>query len=266
MWQYAFFQHALIGALLICVLCGMVGTYIVTRRLLFVSGGITHASLGGVGLGIYLGIPPVLTAAAFAVGSALGIQWLSQNQRERQDSAISLIWTMGMSIGIMLAYLTPGYGNDLTSFLFGNILMITQLDIILLLAVTILVAICFIIFFKPIIWIAFDAPYMKAQYGRCAVLVETMLMVLVALAVVASVRLIGIVLVMSMLTIPQMTANLFTKRFATMMWLSMPIGLLSCIGGFAMSFYYEVPCGASIVAVAILQYGLVRGVRHLIRK
>lgn len=266
MWQYAFFQHALIGALLICVLCGMVGTYIVTRRLLFVSGGITHASLGGVGLGIYLGIPPVLTAAVFAVGSALGIQWLSNRPGERQDSAISLIWTLGMSIGIMLAYITPGYGSDLTSFLFGNILMITQVDIFLLMAVTLLVAACFIIFFKPILWIAFDASYMKAQYGRCAAFVETLMMILIALAVVASVRLIGIVLVMSMLTIPQMTANLFTKKFSSMMWLSMPIGLLSCVGGFAISFYYEVPCGASIVAFAILLYGIVRSIKHFIRK
>jgi len=118
---YTFFRHALLGSLLASILCGMIGTYIVTRRLVFISGGITHASFGGIGIGMYTGISPLSAAAVFAVLSAFGVQWFSRRRDMREDSAIAMFWTFGMSVGIICSFLTPGFLTDLSSFLFGNI-------------------------------------------------------------------------------------------------------------------------------------------------
>lgn len=130
--QYTFFQHALIGSLLASIACGLIGTYIVTRRLVFISGGLTHASFGGIGLGLYTGISPILSAALFAVLSAFGVEWLSKRKDMREDSAIAVFWTLGMALGIMFTFLSPGFAPDLSAYLFGNILTITWSDIALL--------------------------------------------------------------------------------------------------------------------------------------
>ena len=113
--QYTFFQNALIGALLASILCGFVGTYIVTRRLVFISGGITHASFGGIGIGVFAGINPILSAMVFAILSAFGVQWVSRKKDVRKDSAIAMFWTLGMSVGIICCFLTPGFMPDLPS-------------------------------------------------------------------------------------------------------------------------------------------------------
>ena len=141
--EYAFFQNALMGCLLASILCGIVGTYIVTRRLVFISGGITHASFGGIGLGVCLGFNPVLSAMVFAVVSACGVQWVSTRGRIREDSAIALFWTLGMSVGIICCFLTPGFMPDLPSYLFGSVLTIGTPDLILLSLVTAVVVLFF---------------------------------------------------------------------------------------------------------------------------
>ena len=120
--QYTFFQHALIGSLLASIVCGLIGTYIVTRRLVFISGGLTHASFGGIGLGLYTGVSPILAAGVFAVLSAFGVEWLSKRNDMREDSAIAVFWTLGMALGIMFTFLSPGFAPDLSAYLFGNIL------------------------------------------------------------------------------------------------------------------------------------------------
>ena len=144
--KYAFFQNALLGSVLASVVCGFVGTYIVSRRLVFISGGITHASFGGVGLGVYLGINPILSAMAFAISSACGVQWMSEKRKVREDSAIALFWTLGMSVGIICSFLTPGFMPDLPSFLFGNILTIDSFDLSLLAILATLVVALFLLF------------------------------------------------------------------------------------------------------------------------
>lgn len=130
--QYTFFQNALIGAFLASILCGFIGTYIVTRRLVFISGGITHASFGGIGIGVYAGLNPIFSAMAFAILSAFGVQWISRKKDVRKDSAIAMFWTLGMSVGIICCFLTPGFMPDLPSFLFGSILAIDSADLWLL--------------------------------------------------------------------------------------------------------------------------------------
>ena len=133
---YTFFQHALLGALLASVLCAVVGTYVVTRRLVIAGGGVAHASLGGVGMGAYFGFNPLLGAAVFAVASGFAIQAMGRRAGVREDSAVAMLWTLGMSLGILFAYLAPGFMADLPAYLFGDVLSITRADLWALLALT----------------------------------------------------------------------------------------------------------------------------------
>lgn len=251
--QYTFFQHALIGSLLASIACGLIGTYIVTRRLVFISGGLTHASFGGIGLGLYTGIPPILSAAVFAVLSAFGVEWLSKRKDMREDSAIAVFWTLGMAVGIIFTFLSPGFAPDLSAYLFGNILTITRSDLALLAALAAVLAVFFGLYLRPIVYVAFDREFARSQ-GIPVQMFEYALMMLIALTIVACLRMVGIVLVISLLTIPQMTANLFSHRFHRIIWLSMGIGYLSCLGGLYFSFQKNIPSGASIIFFSILIY------------
>lgn len=253
--QYTFFQHALLGSLLASIACGLVGTYIVTRRLVFISGGLTHASFGGIGLGLYTGISPILSAALFAVLSAFGVEWLSKRKDMREDSAIAVFWTLGMALGIMFTFLSPGFAPDLSAYLFGNILTITASDLALLGVLSVVLAVFFGLYLRPIVSIAFDREFARSQ-GLPVEFFEYALMLFIALTIVACLRMVGIVLVISLLTIPQMTANLFSHRFHRIIWLSIGIGYLSCLGGLLLSFYLNVPSGASIIFFSILIYAV----------
>ena len=164
--QYTFFQHALLGSLLASIACGIIGTYIVTRRLVFISGGITHASFGGIGLGLFAGISPILSAAVFSVLSAFGVEWLSRRKDMREDSAIAVFWTLGMALGIMFSFLSPSFAPDLSAYLFGNILTINQTDLWMLGILALLLTGFFYLFIRPIVYIAFDREFARSQKHR----------------------------------------------------------------------------------------------------
>ena len=221
--HYTFFQHALLGSLFASIACGIIGTYIVTRRLVFISGGITHASFGGIGLGLYAGISPLLSAAIFSVLSSFGVEWLSKRKDMREDSAIAVFWTFGMAVGIIFSFLAPGFTPDLSAFLFGNILTITPTDILLLAILSVLL----------ILFIAFDREFARSQRIPVA-LFEYILMMFIALTIVSCLRMVGIVLAISLLTLPQMTANLFTHSFKKIIWWSVITGYTFCKMGKSM--------------------------------
>ena len=251
--QYTFFQHALLGSLFASIACGIIGTYIVTRQLVFISGGITHASFGGIGIGLYSGVSPLLTAALFSILSAFGVEWLSKRSDMREDSAIAVFWTFGMAIGIIFSFLAPGFTPDLSSFLFGNILTITRTDILLLALLSIALAVFFSLFLRPIIAIAFDREFARSQ-RMPVVAFEYILMMFIALTIVSCLRMVGIVLAISLLTLPQMTANLFTHSFKRIIFLSIALGYIGCLGGLLLSYQLQVPSGAAIIFVSILIY------------
>lgn len=253
--EYTFFQHALLGSLLASIACGIIGTYIVTRRLVFISGGITHASFGGIGLGLFAGISPLLSAAVFSVLSAFGVEWLSKRKDMREDSAIAVFWTLGMALGIMFSFLSPGFAPDLSAYLFGNILTITEVDLWLLGLLSVLLTGFFTLYIRPIIYIAFDREFARSQKIPVAFF-EYTLMMFIALTIVACLRMVGIVLAISLLTLPQMTANLFTHNFKKIIGLSVVIGFLSCLGGLFISYHWKVPSGASIIFFSILIYAV----------
>ena len=180
--QYTFFLNALIGAFLASILCGFIGTYIVTRRLVFISGGITHASFGGIGIGVFSGINPILSAMVFAILSAFGVQWISRKKDVRKDSAIAMFWTLGMSVGIICCFLTPGFMPDLPSFLFGSILAIDSADLWLLGILTLVVALLFTFLLRPIQNIAFDSTFARSQHLPVP-LIEYLMMTLIAMTI-----------------------------------------------------------------------------------
>ena len=155
--QYTFFQHALLGSLLTAITCGIVGTYVVARRLVFISGGITHASFGGLGLGFYLGTNPILMAMVFSVLSAFGVEWASKTQNVREDSAIAGVWALGMALGVIFIFLTPGYSPNLSAYLFGNILTISMSDIIWIAAFAVVLIAVFALYLREIVYVAFDS-------------------------------------------------------------------------------------------------------------
>ncbi|GHT86407.1 zinc ABC transporter permease [Bacteroidia bacterium] len=251
--QYTFFQHALIGSLFICIACGIVGAYIVSRRLVFISGGITHASFGGLGLGFYLGVNPIFSALAFSVASAFGVEWLSKKQGVREDSAIAVFWALGMALGVICIFLTPGYAPNISAYLFGNILTITLSDIWFAGILAVLLIATFILFFNPILYTAFDREFAQTQ-GVKTNLIEHLMMLAIAVTIVASIRLIGIMLLMSLLTVPQMTANLFTARLKNIIVYSILIGIAGCFSGLFLSYYLNVPSGAAIIFVQVILF------------
>lgn len=253
--SYTFFQHAIWGCLLAGILCGLIGTYIVTRRLVFISGGITHASFGGIGIGVYLGMSPIVAAAIFSVLSACGIRWFSRKGDMREDSAIAVFWTLGMSIGIIFSFLTPGFTPELSSYLFGNLLTVTTDNLMMLTILTAMTVTLFTLFLRPLVSIAFDRTFARSQQLPVAFF-EYLMMTFIALTIVACLRMVGIVLVISLLTIPQVTANLFTHRFSTMAILSVIVGWAGCLGGLYFSYRYNIPSGAAIIFVSVLIYAL----------
>lgn len=262
---YTFFQYALIGSLLTAIACGIVGTYIVSRRFVFICGGITHASFGGLGLGFYLGINPIVTAMVFSVFSALGVEWVSKSHHIREDSAIAGFWSLGMALGVIFIFLTPGYTPNLSAYLFGNILMVSRTDIICIALLTLALVILFSLFLREILYTAFDREFAMTQ-GLPVKWIEYGMMILIAATIVFSIRLVGIMLLMSLLTLPQITVNLFTADFKKIILGSIFIGFLGCVTGLFLSYQLNVPAGACIILIFVILFLLAKGYLYLTRK
>lgn len=255
--QYAFFQNALWGILLISVTGAVIGTYIVTRRMVFITGGITHASFGGLGIGYYMGINPTLSALAFAIISAFGVEWLARGKQVREDSAIAVFWALGMAIGIIFIFLTPGYTPGLSEFLFGNILTITSTDILIFMLFAAILLLFVLLFYRPILYAAFDSDFARTQGVRVTT-INACMTFFIAVDVVLSIRLIGIMLLISILSLPQMIAELFCSRYKPMMFLSMLISFICGITGLVISTFINVPTGASIVFTLVVVYAVAK--------
>ena len=261
--QYTFFQHALLGSLLTAIACGIVGTYIVARRLVFISGGITHASFGGLGLGFYLGTNPIWMALVFAVLSAFGVEWVSKAHDVREDSAIAGVWSLGMALGVIFIFLTPGYAPNLSAYLFGNILTITAGDLWGMLALVVVVTALFLLFLREIIYVAFGRDFAQTQ-GLPVKLIEYAMMCCIAVTIVFSIRLVGIMLLISLLTLPQITVNLFTSDFKRIMVGSIAIGFLGCVCGLVLSYYLNVPSGAFIILFLVLLFLISKAIKAIV--
>lgn len=244
--KYDFFTNALIACVLSGISCGLIGTYIVCRRLVFLSGGITHASFGGIGMAYYMGINPIVGAFVFSILSALGIEGFSQRGRIREDSAIGILWSLGMAVGIVFIYLTPGYAPNLMTYLFGNVLSVRMNDLIAIGILDVILILLFILFHRPITYISFDRSYSGTQ-NMPTKIVGYMMMILIAATIVLSIRIVGIVLLISLLTMPTVAVNSLTKSYTKLLVYSSLIAILSSVTGLIISYNTDIPSGASII-------------------
>ncbi len=260
--QYSFFTNSLLAALLASITCGIAGTYIVARRMVFISGGITHASFGGIGIAWFLGMNPVAGAAVFSILSAIGIEFVSSRSKIREDSAIGILWSLGMALGIIFIFITPGYAPNLMSYLFGSILTVGTTDLWLMAALALFLAVFFAGFYHLILFIAFDEEYARAHKAPVQ-LFKYLLISLVALTIVLNIRVVGIILVISFLTIPQSTANLFTNNFRSIIFLSILIGIIGSISGLLVSYFWNIPSGATIIFAFVLIFGIAKAIQSL---
>ncbi len=257
---FEFFRNALLAGVLASIACGIIGTYVVVRRMVSVSGGISHAAFGGVGLGYYLGIDPLLGATVFTVATALGMGVLEIRARQQMDTIIGAVWAAGMALGILFVYLTPGFAPDLFSYLFGNILLVPQGDVLLM---AVLVAI--IVAIVGLFYLEFQAVTFDPDYARVMNLpverLSLLLLVLVALTVVMLIRVVGIILVIALLTIPAAISRLYTGRVWSMMLLAIGLGALFTLIGIGLSYVLNVPSGATIILVSTAAYAAALGIR-----
>lgn len=250
--SYSFIQNALIAALLSGLSCGIIGTYIVTRRLVFLSGGITHSSLGGIGIAYWAGLNTTAGALVFAVISAFGIDYLGSKGKLREDTAIGILWSLGMAIGVLFIFLTPGYAPNLMSFLFGNLLLTPSAYLVWLGAFDAVLVLIFALFYRIIFYTALDSSYAASQRTRTRAINLAML-ILISVAIVLNIKTIGIVLLISMLTIPTAIAAVFFNRFAVIMAWASVIAITSTVAGLVLSYAYDIPSAAvSVIFLAAL--------------
>lgn len=265
LFSYEFFRNALIGITLIAVASSVIGTYIFARRLVAIAGGITHACFGGLGLGYFTGINPIVMAGMFAVGSSVGVEWMSSRHSVREDSAIAVIWSLGMALGVLFVFLTPGYVPELNAFLFGNILTISQSDIITF-AIFTAVLIAFVAaFYNKIVVCAFDRDFARVSGLRTG-LINTAMTVFTAIAIVLTIKLVGVMLLMSMLSLPQMIAETRYHQLNRLMVASAVVSVVCCVGGLFASCYIEVPCSALIVIIMAVMFVVAKTTSYVLQK
>ena len=250
-FEYDFLTNAFIASILSGITCGIVGSYIVTRRIVFLSSGITHASFGGLGIALYAGIDPLLGALTFASASSLGIEFASRRGGIREDSVVGIIWSMGMAIGALFMSLRPGYATDLTSYLFGNILLVTPQNILWLSILTIALVIGSIVWLRRLMYITFDEEYAKSQ-GINTSLVAYIMAVIIAIAIVLSIKVMGIILLLSLITIPTVIANDITKDFRLITPLAAIVAIVGNVIGFILSYEYDIPTGSCIIFILVV--------------
>ena len=252
--QYSYLSNALIACILSGITCGIIGTYIVARRMVFLCGGLTHASFGGMGIAFYVGASPILGATIFAIAAALGIEWSNSHGKIRQDSAIGMVWGIGMAIGALFIALRPGYtSGDMANFLFGSILTVTDSNIIALSILAIVLIIGALLWHRPIMFATFDQNFASAS-GVAVKLINYTMAVITAITIVLSINTMGIVLLISLLTMPVVTANILSKDYKKIIPTSAVVAVVAGVTGIALSYYTEVPSGPAIIFMLTMEF------------
>lgn len=259
--QYSFMQNALLAGLLASIACGIVGVYVVVKRVVFISGGIAHTSFGGIGMGYYLGVNPVLGAMVFTVAGALGMGLITRRGRLPEDTVIGILWAMGMALGIIFIGLTPGYAPDLFSYLFGNILTVPAFDLTLMIILDGVILLLVALFYREFLLISFDEEFSRIA-GVPTERLYLLLLGLIALTVVVLIRVVGIILVIALLTIPAAIARQYTYEIKKMMFLAIIFGVVFTFSGLWLSYALDLASGATIILVSgtalFLSFGISR--------
>ncbi|MFW5856481.1 MAG: metal ABC transporter permease [Planctomycetota bacterium] len=275
LFRHAFLQYALLGGLLASIACGLVGSFVVVRRTTYVAGAIAHCVLGGMGAARYLQrvhdvawATPLLGATVAAVAAALVIAAVTLSGRQREDTVLSAVWAIGMAVGISFITATPGYYEDLMSYLFGNILMVGASDLWHMAILDGVVIVLMLLFYDRFLVISFQ-PELARLRGIRVGAYHTLLLVLISLTVVLLTQVVGLVMVIALLTLPAATAFLFAGRLWSAMILAAALSLLFTVGGIVLSYGPELPAGATVIQIAGAAYLLAltgRGIHRRVRR
>jgi zinc transport system permease protein len=262
--QYEFMRNAVLASILSSIACGIIGSYVVVRKIGSISGGIAHTAFGGIGLGYYLGINPLFGIIPFALFAAVGIGLLTRKWRVAEDTAIGAFWATGMAVGVLLIGMTPGYAPNLFSYLFGNILTVPSSDLLLILSLDLLIGILVWLFSKEFLAISFDEEYARVA-GLKTLAFDLLMLALIALTVVIMVRVAGIVMVIALLTIPAAVARMFSRSLQGMMLIAVLLSVTFNLGGLWLSWMFDVASGATVILLAAMSFLLSGAYAALIR-
>ena len=263
--KYNFLQNAIMAAVLASIACGVIGVYIMEKKLVMMSGGIAHTAFGGIGLGYYLKVEPIFTALGVSVAAALAVAALKRKAGTDSDLLIGMFWSLGMALGVVFIAMTPGYPPDIASVLFGNILAVSRSDLRLILGLDILVLATVYAFFQVFKAYIFDEEFASVA-GVPVKALEYLMYILVAVTVVVMIRVVGIILVIALLTAPPAIAKQFFYDMKKIMGLSVLLGIAFCLTGLWVSYTVRLASGASIVLVAVGSYALISLIRFGLSK
>ncbi|MBF2078719.1 MAG: metal ABC transporter permease [Synechococcales cyanobacterium T60_A2020_003] len=247
--QFDFMRNALMAGILVSIACGVIGTFVVVNRIVFISGGIAHAAYGGIGLGYFFQFNPVLGAILFSVVSALGMGMVQRKTQQRADTIIGVMWAIGMAIGIILIDLTKGYKADLLSYLFGSILTVSFSDLIIMLVLDAIIITLAVLFYKELLAIYFDELFATVVNVPVDAIYLTLLC-MIALTIVMMMRVVGLIMVIALLTMPAATSAQFVRDMKKMMVLASFLGMIFTTVGLGLSYFLNLTSGATIILVA----------------
>jgi len=251
--QHGFLQNAVLASVLASSACGMVGTYVVVKRIGFLAGGIAHAVLGGMGAALFFGFLPMLGALVTAVIAALVLGLVKLHAREQEDILISAFWAAGMAVGILFISQTPGYQVDLMTYLFGNVLLVSKQQLLMMLILNVVLVVTIILFYKQFTAITFDEEFARLR-GLPVTALYLILLCLTAVSIVLMIQVVGLILVIALLTLPAAISQHYTETMKSMMGLAVVLGTLFCLTGLGVSYSLDVPSGATIILVTALAY------------
>ena len=251
--HFDFMRTALISGVLVSIACGIVGSLVTVNRLSALSGGIAHAAYGGLGLAVYLRWPPLLGAVLFSLASSGVMGYVSRRNKERSDTIIGVVWAAGMAFGILMIDLSKGYYVDMMSYLFGSILAVPWESVVFMAVLDIVIVLTVLALFKEFMGMSYDEEFSDIS-GVPVELLYYILLLLIALSVVLMIRVVGLILVIALFTIPASIAEMFTKNLKRIMVIASGLGVVFTLSGLMLSYYLDLTSGATIILVAIATY------------
>ncbi|MBN1976273.1 MAG: metal ABC transporter permease [Anaerolineae bacterium] len=284
--QFDFMRNALLAGVFVSIACGIIGTFVVIKRIVFVSGGIAHAAYGGIGLGYYFkysvlpilladaararldprpGYYPLFGAILFSLVSAVAMGLVQRRTRQRADTVIGAMWAIGMATGIIFVDLTAGYKVDLMSYLFGSILAVQPSELLVILGLDIVVILLVVLFYKELVAISFDETFATVENVPVDV-IYIVLLCMIALTVVMMMRVVGLIMVIALLTMPAAISGQFARDMRRMMMLASILGILFTTVGLWLSYAWDLTSGATIILVSGAAYLLSLAVKSLVRR
>jgi zinc transport system permease protein len=263
--SFEFMRNALLAGLLASIACGVIGALVVVNRIVFISGGIAHAAYGGVGLSLYFGLAPLAGILGFSLAAALIMAFVSFRAKHRADTVIGVLWAAGMAVGVILADLAPGYNVDLMGYLFGSILTVPASDLWVMLVMDVLIVAAAVWFYPGLSAMAYDEEFARVR-GVPVRFLYYLLMVMIALSVVMIVRVVGLILVIALLTIPPYIAERFSRSMSWMMIIAAGLNLVFTVLGLALSYAYDLTSGPAIILTAAAAFFVVSIVDRLRRR